>query len=185
MKTTIITRRLFVAASGLLLLSLLILVNPPSSLRAVEDLPGASSVETQLSEVVRAPGVTTVVHFWAPWCPNCRAELGAKDGWGDFIRTHPETRFAFVTVWHEGKDGRDALERAGVAGLPNVTLLQDANPSRGEDRTRAFLGLPMTWIPTTWVFREGKLRYALNYGEVRFPMLGQMIEDSASAWSHK
>ena len=171
---------------NLLLLPLCLLVlavAPP--VRAADDVPPASPTEVQLLDAVKAPGVTTVVHFWAPWCPNCRAELGAADGWGDFVRAHPETRFVFVTVWHEGKDGRDALTRAGVAGQPNATLLVDANASRGEDRSRRFLGLPMTWIPTTWVFREGKLRYALNYGEVRFPMLGQLIEDSGASWSHK
>lgn len=154
-------------------------------LRAAEVTGTPTPTESQLLDALKAPGITTVVHFWAPWCPNCRAELGATRGWGDFIKAHPETRFVFVTVWHEGKDGREALEKAGVAGQPNVTLLVDTNGSRGEDRTRRFLDLPMTWIPTTWVFRENKLRYALNYGEVRFPMLGQMVEDTGASWSHK
>lgn len=167
------------------LLFLLLVLAASFPLRAAEVTAVPTPTETQLLDSLKAPGVTTVVHFWAPWCPNCRAELGAAGGWGDFIRAHPETRFVFVTVWHEGKDGRDALEKAGVAGQPNVTLLVDVNASRGEDRTRRFLDLPMTWIPTTWVFRENKLRYALNYGEVRFPMLGQMVEDTGASWSHK
>ena len=29
---------------------------------------------------------------------------------------------------------------------------------------------------------RGKLRYALNYGEIRFPMLQQMVDDSTSKW---
>jgi len=33
--------------------------------------------------------------------------------------------------------------------------------------------------------QEGDLRYALNYGEVRFPVLQQFLEDSESEWSHK
>ena len=167
------------------LLTLLFLLAIALPARAADTPTTPTPTETQLLDALKAPGVTTVVHFWAPWCPNCRAELGATDGWGEFIRTHPETRFVFVTVWHEGKDGHEALEKAGVAGPGNVTLLVDSNGSRGEDRTRRFLDLPMTWIPTTWVFREGKLRYALNYGEVRFPMLGQMIEDTGASWSHK
>jgi hypothetical protein len=43
---------------------------------------------------------------------------------------------------------------------------------------------PLSWIPTTWVFKGGDLRYALNYGEVRFPVLQQMISDSLSGWEH-
>jgi hypothetical protein len=50
------------------------------------------------------------------------------------------------------------------------------------DRLNTFLGLPVTWIPTTWVFRDGKLRVAFNYGEIRFPVLQQMIADAQRAW---
>ena len=46
------------------------------------------------------------------------------------------------------------------------------------------MDLPISWVPTTWVFRDGKLRYAINYGEVRFPVLQQMIADKASAWNN-
>ena len=47
-----------------------------------------------------------------------------------------------------------------------------------------FLGQPVSWIPTTWVFRDGNLRYALNYGELRFPLLQQLIRDSSDKWEH-
>lgn len=151
--------------------------------RAADPTP-MSPLEAQLAEATKAPGVS-VVHFWAPWCPNCKAEMGKEGGWADFIRAHPDTRFLFVTVWNNAEDGRGALEAAGIAGQGNVTVLTDPNPSRGPDKTKAVLGLPVTWIPTTWVYAGGNLRYALNYGEVRFPMLGQMVEDSTASWSHK
>ena len=48
-----------------------------------------------------------------------------------------------------------------------------------------FLDLPLDWIPTTWIYKGGDLRYALNYGEVRFDVLQQFFADSASEWSHK
>jgi hypothetical protein len=32
------------------------------------------------------------------------------------------------------------------------------------------------------VYRDGKLRYALNYGEIRFEMLQQMVKDAARSW---
>jgi len=44
------------------------------------------------------------------------------------------------------------------------------------------LGLPVSWIPTTWVFKDGNLTYAMNYGELRFPVLKQLIEDSKDSW---
>jgi hypothetical protein len=34
------------------------------------------------------------------------------------------------------------------------------------------------------VFRGGALRYALNYGEVRFDVLQQFITDSTANWDH-
>ncbi|MDQ6807852.1 MAG: hypothetical protein M3Z64_00265 [Verrucomicrobiota bacterium] len=34
----------------------------------------ASPAEQQVVEAVKVPGLT-VVHFWAPWCSNCQAEL--------------------------------------------------------------------------------------------------------------
>jgi hypothetical protein len=45
--------------------------------------------------------------------------------------------------------------------------------------------LPLSWIPSTWIYKGGDLRYALNYGEVRFPVLQQFLTDSQSEWSHK
>jgi hypothetical protein len=46
------------------------------------------------------------------------------------------------------------------------------------------MGLPVTWVPTTWVFREGRLRVAFNYGEIRFPVLQQLVDDARSEWEH-
>jgi len=48
---------------------------------------------------------------------------------------------------------------------------------------KTFMGLPVTWIPTTWVFKDGELRYALNYGELRFDMLQQLVRDSTNDWN--
>ena len=50
---------------------------------------------------------------------------------------------------------------------------------------KSFLDLPLDWIPTTWIYKGGDLRYALNYGEIRFDVLQQFFADSASEWSHK
>jgi hypothetical protein len=45
--------------------------------------------------------------------------------------------------------------------------------------------LPLSWVPTTQIYKGGDFRHALNYGEVRFPVLQQFLEDSKSEWSHK
>lgn len=140
------------------------------------------TIEQRVAAIVDAPK-TTVVHFWAPWCPNCNAEL-ANNRWSEFITRNREVNFVFVTIWSAGQgDGRPLLEKHGVGRQPNFQLLLDPNEATGaEKRTKQFLGLPLTWIPATWVFRGGKLRYALNYGELRFPILQQLIDDTADNW---
>ena len=76
------------------------------------------------------------------------------------------------------------LGRFGLTNLPNLTVCADPGP-RGGNKIRQFAGLPLSWIPTTWVYKGGDLHYALNYGEVRFDVLQQFIEDSKNEWSHK
>ena len=73
------------------------------------------------------------------------------------------------------------LKKYELAEQPNVTILADPGPRTG-NKIRQFAGLPVSWIPTTWIFKGGNLRYALNYGEIRFPVLKQFLEDSESEW---
>jgi thiol-disulfide isomerase/thioredoxin len=143
----------------------------------------ASPIEQQVSDVTKMPGVS-VVHLWAPWCSNCLAEL-KSGGWPKIIKDNPDTQFVFVSIWNAGDDGRAMLKRHEIADQPNVTILADPGPRRGDGKLTRFLDLPVTWIPTTWVFKGGDLRYALNYGEVRFDVLQQFLTDSMSEWSHK
>jgi thiol-disulfide isomerase/thioredoxin len=141
----------------------------------------ASPAEQQLSEAIKAPGLS-VVHLWAPWCSNCQAEL-KSGGWLKTIKENPQVKFYFVSVWNGGEDGRAMLTKFEIAAQANVTILADPGP-RGADKIKRFLDLPLSWIPTTWVFKGGDLRYALNYGEVRFDVLQQFLADSNSEWSH-
>jgi len=144
--------------------------------------PAPLPIESQVAEAVKSSRVT-IVHFWAPWCPNCRAEL-AGGGWSGFIAANPGADVIFVTTWNP-EDGKDLLERNGVGAQSNFRLLLHPNGSRRKDgKMSAFMGLPVSWIPTTWVFRDGKLRYALNYGELRFPMLQQLVRDASDTWEH-
>jgi thiol-disulfide isomerase/thioredoxin len=139
-------------------------------------------LEKEVAGIIAGPQVT-VVHFWAPWCPNCRAEMGAE-GWARFIGANPQVKVVFISIWHKGQDPKPALTAAGLGTQPNLLLLTHPNPSRlKEDRLNAFLGLPITWIPTTWIYREGKPCAAFNYGEIRFPVLQQMVDDARDAWA--
>jgi thiol-disulfide isomerase/thioredoxin len=131
--------------------------------------------------MVEAPTVT-IIHFWAPWCSNCQQEMRA-DGWAKFVKGNPEVKIVFINIWHKGQPGGPKLAAAGLTAHANFVALDHPNTSnsRGEKLSQ-FLGMPLGWVPTTWVYREGKLRYALNHGEVRFEMLQQMVDDAGRNW---
>lgn len=150
-------------------------------LAAAERAPEWLPVEQQVAEAVKSEKVT-VVHFWAPWCSNCNAEL-SKQGWSNFIAANPKVEFIFVTIWHRDDHGRELLEKNGVGPQKNFRHLVHPNGATREDtRANSFMGVPLTWIPATWVYRKGYLYYALNYGELRFPVLQQLINDSTANW---
>ncbi len=137
--------------------------------------------EQEVTGLVAGPQVT-VVHFWAPWCSNCKSEM-APEGWAKFIAANPQVQFVFITVWHKNEDPAPRLKAAALGAQPNLHLLTHPNGSRVEaERVNNFLGLPLTWLPSTWVFREGRLRFAFNYGEIRFPVLQQLVDDTTRKW---
>jgi thiol-disulfide isomerase/thioredoxin len=142
-----------------------------------------SSAEQTVRDAIKSPDLT-MVHLWAPWCSNCQAEL-RSGGWLKMVKENPQVKFYFVSVWNDGGDGKSMLEKFQIAEQPNVTILADPGPRRGDNKIKQFAGMPLSWIPTTWVYKGGDLRYALNYGEVRFDVLQQFLEDSKSEWSHK
>lgn len=146
--------------------------------------PAPDPLERQVAALVAGPQVT-VVHFWAPWCPNSRAEMDSARGWAKFIADNPAVKVVFLNIWHKGQNPQPQLAEAGLGAQPNLLLLNHPNRSRLEEtRLNSFLGLPLTWIPATWVYRGGRLRTAFNYGEIRFPVLQQMVEDARSEWKH-
>jgi thiol-disulfide isomerase/thioredoxin len=142
-----------------------------------------SATEQQVRDAIKAPDLT-VVHLWAPWCSNCQAEL-KSGGWLKMAKENPKTKFIFVSVWNNGNDGRAMLEKFGLTNQANVTITADPGPRTGDSKIKQFAGLALSWIPATWVYKGGDLYYALNYGEVRFPVLEQFLADSESEWSHK
>ncbi|MBX6325398.1 MAG: thioredoxin family protein [Chthoniobacterales bacterium] len=154
-----------------------------AALLVAASLRAEAAAEEKVLEAVKSPGIT-VVHLWAPWCSNCQSEL-KTGGWLKAIKDNPQARFYFVAVWNNGEDGRAMLQKFQIADQPNVVILADPGPRTGNGRIRQFAGLPLSWIPTTWIYKGGDLRYALNYGEIRFDVLQQFLEDSQSEWSHK
>lgn len=159
---------------GILLFSTLLCLAATG--RAAEWLP----IEKQVAEAVKSTRVT-VVHFWATWCPNCHAELRGG-GWGKFVSANPDVDFIFITVRDE-KPGAAELAKFGLGTQKNFTLLHHPNTSRNpEDEMTSFMGMRVGWIPATWIFRVNRLRFALNYGQIRFPILQQLIEDSHPKW---
>jgi len=153
-----------------------------ASLAGAAEVTSAPELESQVSAVV-AGSQLTIVHFWAPWCPNCNSEL--KNGeWTKFVAAHPDIKVIFITTWND-KQGSDLLAKYGLGTQANFTSYLHPNHSKKrEDKMSTFMGLPVTWIPSTWIFKDGKLRYALNYGEIHFDMLQQLVDDSTNAWKH-
>jgi thiol-disulfide isomerase/thioredoxin len=141
-----------------------------------------SPAEQKVLDAIKSKDLS-VVHLWAPWCSNCQTEL-KNGGWLKIVKDNPQVHFYFVSVWNGGEDGRAMLKKFDLADQPNLTILADPGP-RGKDHIKQFAGMPLSWIPATQVYKGGDLHYALNYGEVRFPVLQQFLEDSQSEWSHK
>ena len=129
--------------------------------------------DRQLRRAVERPGVH-VVHVWAPWCGDSLDELGPV--WSRPVDADSVT---FATVWNDGASGADVLAEHGV-DAPEV-VVPGPKPEKAERRS-TLLGLPVTWIPTTWVFnRGGLLAYAFNYGTVTADRLAQAVADAQRA----
>lgn len=138
-----------------------------------------SSAEQAVRETIARDGVH-VVHFWAPWCDNSTDELAA--GWYEVVDAHPEASFTFVTVWNDGQVGEHVLARYAIPERVERLVVDGPQPLRA-DRRLTFLGLPVSWIPTTWVFnRGGELATAFNYGEATPEQLNAAIRAASRTW---
>ena len=142
-----------------------------------------TDAEAALRETVRAEGVH-VVHVWAPWCDNSVRELGPV--WAGAAERHREATVTHVSVWSDGDDGADVLRAHGVAvGGPGggAALAVPGPKPAPPERRLTLLGLPVTWVPTTWVFnRGGLLATAFNYGEVTADQLASAVEGAQRSW---
>lgn len=141
--------------------------------------PALTPAEEAVRATIAQDGVH-VVHFWAPWCDNSINELRA--GLYEVIEAHPDVTFTFVTIWNDGERGDDMLTRYAIPERVARLVVDGPQPPSGQRRT-TFLGLPVTWIPTTWVFnRGGQLATAFNHGEVSHAQLTAAIESAGRAW---
>ena len=147
------------------------------------DAPGAPAeaslayAEAEVREIVAEDGLH-VVHFWAPWCGNSKRELNA--GWSGLVEAHPEVSFTFVTIWNQGESGAELMR---AYNIPNRVRELLAQPPGGNGRIDEFLDLPVTWIPSTWIFNNnGELAFAMNYGEMDMETIGHLLEVTARDW---
>src|SRR5499426_2594358 len=95
-----------------------------------------SPTEQKILAATKSPE-TTVVHLWAPWCSNCQAEL-KTGGWTKMINENPQVKFYFVSVWNDGQDGRALLQKFQITDQPNVGILADPGPRRGDNKIKHF-----------------------------------------------
>lgn len=123
-----------------------------------------------------------VVHFWAPWCANSKNELG--NGWDQLVADNPDVTFTFVTVWNDNEDGASLLDKYNLPDRVAEVTQPDLGPSNNEsNRRHSFLSLPVTWIPSTWIFhKNGELAFALNYGEMEMSTIQSLLDVTRKDW---
>ena len=123
-----------------------------------------------------------VVHFWAPWCADSKDEL--ENGWADLVANNPSVTFTFVTVWNDDEKGTAVLDNHNLPDRVVEVTQPDLGPSNDKSsRRQSFLSLPVTWIPSTWIFHNnGELAFAMNYGEMETATVQSLLETTSATW---
>ncbi len=160
---------------------------PLAKRSAVTDQTPAVSVapttdaEAFVQERLRTDGLH-VVHFWAPWCPNSENELA--NGWAGLVASNPDVTFTFVTVWNDTQKGTAQLDEYNLPDRVAKVAQPDLGPSDAPaNRRQSFLSLPVTWIPSTWIFHNnGELAFAMNYGEMKMGTLQSLLDATRTDW---
>ncbi|MDT0632770.1 TlpA family protein disulfide reductase [Rubrivirga litoralis] len=140
-----------------------------------------TAADAALRETIQSEGVH-VVHVWAPWCDNSLNELAPV--WAGVVPGRAAS-VTHVAVWSDGDDGADVLREydVEVGGRGGAVLAVPGPKPAPPERRLTLLGLPVTWIPTTWVFnRGGLLATAFNYGEVSADALAAAIDGAGRSW---
>lgn len=153
----------------------------------VTDMTPAASVspsteaESVVLDRIRKDGLH-VVHFWAPWCPNSTSEL--ENGWAELVTDNPNVSFTFVAVWNDGENGASILDQYNLPDRVVEVTQPDLGPSDNEaNRRHSFLSLPVSWIPSTWIFHNnGELAFAMNYGEMEMDTIQSLLDVTRAEW---
>lgn len=175
--------------SAAALAALFILVNPCRA-QEVRTIPYAAqtvdstiltATEERVREILATDGIH-VVHFWSPGSKNSISEL--RKGWFELIENNGDVAFTFVTVWNDGEIGLPVLEKFVILDRIEALALPDRGPSGIDaNRRRSFLGLPLTWTPSTWIFhKRGQLAFAMNYGEMGMNEVQSLIDITRQTW---
>lgn len=141
-----------------------------------------SPTEERVREILKRDGIH-VVHFWSPWCENAISEF--RKGWFELIENNGDVMFTFVTIWNDGEVDEHVLEDYVIPDRVETLGLPDYGPSAVEaNRRRSFLGLPLTWTPSTWIFHQnGELAFAMNYGEMGMAEVQPLIDITRQKWN--
>lgn len=140
-----------------------------------------TEAETFVQDRIETDGLH-VVHFWAPWCPNSKNEL--DNGWRSLVNDNPNVTFTFVTVWNDNERGTAVLNDYNLPDRVVEVTQPDFGPSDNESNRRySFLSLPITWIPSTWIFHNnGELAFAMNYGEMEMDTIQSLLDATRADW---
>jgi len=144
-------------------------------------VPPTTEAEAFVQNRIREDGLH-VVHFWAPWCPNSTGEL--ENGWAGLVTDNPDVTFTFVTVWNDNEDGASVLDDYNLPDRVVEVTQPDLGPSDNEaNRRHSFLSIPITWIPSTWIFHQnGELAFAMNYGEMEMNTIQSLLDATRADW---
>lgn len=158
----------------------------PGGVPVTSDTPAVevepqTNAETAIQAMLKQDGVH-VVHFWAPWCSNAKNELAA--GWGDLVQDNPDVTFTFVSIWNDNERAADVLAQYDLPKRVTTFTQPDLGPSDDEsNRRKVFLGIPMTWSPSTWIFHNnGELAFAMNYGEMDMQTIQTLLDATQKDW---
>ena len=167
----------------LLFLSALVLLSDTAAFGQTAASDDLTETEHAVQQIIERNGIH-VVRFWNPECGNSLSEL--QHGLYEVVENNPEVTFTFVTIWNDNEVGQDVLDHYLIP--QRVTVLVQPDNGSSEDignRRYQFLGLPVTWTPTTRIYhRNGVLAYAFNYGEQSPATLQQAIDNTRSEWVH-